>query len=382
MEIKVILCCLCCIVITVYITACTHKKKKEQAPVQTMQPTQLPPDTLKDSLADAMQKIYPPPAIGIKKIGYLLDFRSPQVIPSIRYKQCNVIVFAFAHVNKKGLYLRYPHNLTAISKKAKEAGCKFLRVVSASHSMFKYVTAEESRRRLLINQLMQALQTYRLDGLDMNWEFPSIKDKTNEAFTLFLKELSDSCHTNARYYLSCAVSPGVNGGRRSSAIDTELLTGDWVDWFNIMVYDDFSEIHPYHHHSDINMAITSFKYWRQVRKMKKEKCVMGLPLYGRPSGIKQLDRVKTYAAILQNGGSPYKDSAVIKIDTAKTKDSLTQYTIYYDGIKTIRKKAKGAVKYGGGIMFWEIGQDVHSKYSLINAAVSVADTAGQKRTGQ
>ena len=38
------------------------------------------------------------------------------------------------------------------------------------------------------------------------------------------------------------------------------------------------------------------------RKMKKEKCVMGLPLYGRPSGIKQQARVKTYATILESGG--------------------------------------------------------------------------------
>lgn len=365
--------CLCCIVITVCMAACTQKEKQEQAPAPTTQTAQLPADTLKkDAVADTVQKIYPPPDLGIKIVGYLLDFRSPKAIPSIRYKQCNIIVFAFAYINKKGLYLRYPQNLTAISKKAKEAGCKILLGVSASHSMFKYITANENRRNHLITQLMQYLQKYQLDGVDMDWEFPSKKDKTNEAFTLFLKELSDSCHTNARYYLSCAVSPGVNGGRRSSAIDTELLTGDWVDWFNIMVYDNFSEVYPYQHHSDINMAITSFKYWRQVRKMKKEKCVMGLPLYGRPSGIKQQGKVKTYAAILHNGGSPFKDSAVIKIDTTRTKDTLTQYTIYYDGIKTIRKKAKGAVKYGGGVMFWEIGQDVNSKYSLIAAAVANA----------
>lgn len=325
--------------------------------------------------------ISPPPEIGIKKVGYILDFRIPASVPAIRFKQCNVIIFAFGYVNTKGLYFKHPENLVAFSKKAKDVGCRILLGVSGSHSMFKYITATTERRDLLINQLMQAVDKYELDGVDIDWEFPSIKDKTNEAFTAFLKELSDSCHVNAKYYLSCAVTPGVNGGRRSSAINAELLTGNWVAWFNVMVYDDFSEKYPYQHHSNFTMAVTSFKYWLLVRKMKKEKCVMGLPLYERPSGIKQQGRVKTYATILQSGCNPYKDSAVIKIDTTKVKDSLTQYTIYYDGINTIKKKTRGAIKYGGGVMFWEIGQDVNSKYSLIGAAVKeiAKDTTQEKK---
>lgn len=329
--------------------------------------------TITDTSASTV--ISPPPEIGIKKVGYILDFRAPASIPAIRFKQCNVIIFAFGYVNTKGLYFKHPENLVGFSKKAKDAGCRILLGVSGSNAMFKYITATAERRSLLIQQLMQAVKQYDLHGIDIDWEFPSIKDKTNEAFTAFLKVLSDSCHTNAKYYLSCAVTPGVNGGRRSNAINTELLTGDWVDWFNVMVYDDFSEKYSYQHHSNFTMAVTSFKYWLLVRKMKKEKCVMGLPFYGRPSGIKQQGRVKTYSAILQSGGNPYKDSAVIKIDTTKVKDSLTQYTIYYDGINTIKKKTRGAIKYGGGVMFWEIGQDVNSKYSLISAAVKEIATA-------
>ena len=215
--------------------------------------------------------IAPPPEIGIKKVGYILDFRTPASIPDIRFKQCNVIIFAFGYVNTKGLYFKHPENLVDFSKKANEVGCKVLLGVSGSHAMFKYITATKQRRNFLVKQLMQSVDKHELDGVDIDWEFPSIKDKTNEAFTAFLKELSDSCHTNAKYYLSCAVTPGVNGGRRSSAINAELLTGDWVDWFNVMVYDDFSEKYPYHHHSNFNTAVTSFKYWLLVRKMKKRK---------------------------------------------------------------------------------------------------------------
>ncbi|HEX5151324.1 MAG TPA: glycoside hydrolase family 18 protein [Parafilimonas sp.] len=369
-----------------FVLACSESKhKKNNAPLpanQAMVDSIVSPDS---ALLDTAENIYPPAGFGIKKVGYVLDFRSPASIPAIRFKQCNVMIFAFAYVNKEGLYFRHPENLISLSKRSRETGCKILMGIGGSHFMFKYITATAERRSLLVNQVMHAIAAYNLNGVDIDWEFPAIKDKTNEAFTLFLKQLSDSCHKGGKYYLSCAVTPGVNGGRRSSAIDAELLTGNWVDWFNVMVYDDFSETKPYQHHSDINMAVTSFKYWLRVRKMKKEKCVMGLPLYGRPSGIKQPGRVKTYADILQSGGNPYRDSAVIKIDTTKIKDSLSQYTIYYDGIKTIQKKAKGAVGYGGGIMFWETAQDVNSKYSLIAAAVKAAmaaDTAGKKIPAQ
>jgi GH18 family chitinase len=220
---------------------------------------------------------------------------------------------------------------------------------------------------------MGLVRLYGVDGVDLDWEFPLIKDKTDEPFTLFLKQLGDSCHANGRYYLSCAIAPGINKVKRARAIRTELLTGSWVDWFNVMIYDAYSVTRPYVQHSKV--AFNSFTYWRRVRKMNKEKCVLGMPIYGRPSGIAQKGRVLSFKTILKEGGNAYSDSAIIKTKKPiSIKDTSMQYTIYYDGIKTIRKKAIGAKRYGGGIMFWELGMDTDDKYSLLTAAVKAANS--------
>lgn len=316
--------------------------------------------------------IFPPPLIDFKIVGYVLDFRKPALIPNSKLKQCNVINWSSARLLKNNkLYIKRPENLKAFVAKAQATDCKILLSITGYHQHFKRMAGSASSRRSCIQQIMDLLRKYDLNGVDIDWEFPSRRDKTDSLFSLFLQELSDSCHTRGSYYLSCAITPGVNGGRRSAAINQQFLHGDAVDWFNIMIYDAFSVSRPYVQHSTAAMAKESFLYWMRVRKMKKQKCVVGLPFYGRPSGIRQAPYIRTYAAILRAGGDPFSDSAVISIDSSKMlKDSIAKYTIYYNGIKTIRLKAGGARRLAGGIMFWALGYDVNNRYSLVTAAVN------------
>ncbi|MDF2191540.1 glycoside hydrolase family 18 protein [Paraflavitalea sp. CAU 1676] len=316
--------------------------------------------------------IFPPPHIDFKIVGYVLDFRKPALIPNSKLKQCNVINWSSARLLKNNkLFIKHPENLKAFVAKSQAANCKILLSITGYHQHFKTMAGSASSRRSCIQQIMDLLRSYDLNGVDIDWEFPSRRDKTDSLFSLFLQELSDSCHTRGSYYLSCAITPGVNGGRRSSAINQQFLHGDAVDWFNIMIYDAFSVSRPHVQHSTAAMAKESYLYWMRVRKMKKEKCVVGLPFYGRPSGIRQSPYIRTYAAILRAGGDPFSDSAVISIDSSKMlKDSIAQYTIYYNGIKTIRLKAGAAGQLAGGIMFWALGYDVNNRYSLVTAALN------------
>lgn len=358
--------------------ACGNNSKTDEPP--KIHVPQEPQDTPMVH-ADNQQQIFPPADLDFKVVGYILAFRKPAAISETKLQQCNVIIYAFAQLQGTTLQIKYPGNLRSLSIRAKKNNCKILIGINGTHAQFKAMTAAAANRNNCIQQIMKTIRNYNLDGVDIDWEFPAKRDKTDSLFTLFLKELSDSCHTNGEYYLSCAITPGVNGGRRSSAIREELLTGEWVDWFNIMIYDNYSETMPYLHHSDFTMARNSFLYWLRQRKMNRNKCVMGLPMYGRPSGIPQSGFVKTYAAILAAGGSPMKDSAIVHIDsTIIKKDTITQYTIYYDGINTIRKKTAGAFTYGGGIMFWEAGQDANGKYSLITAAVKQIGKSKSRKT--
>ena len=200
----------------------------------------------------------------------------------------------------------------------------------------------------------------------MDWEFPRTDDGTDITYTALMKELSDSCHTGNRYYLSAAITAGKYPGAIRDAIKSELF--NYLDWFNIMAYDDFNTSVAYKHHSDYALAVTSLNYWLG-RGMPASKAVLGIPAYGRPSGITQIGTVLTYSGILGQGGSPLSDSAVV------TAGSFTNYKIYYNGQPTVKRKTMLAKTMANGVMVWEKGQYVNDNSSLLKA---ICDTIGRR----
>lgn len=135
-----------------------------------------------------------------------------------------------------------------------------------------------------------------------------------------------------------------------------------------MAYDDFSTTVPYKHHSDVALANVCLNYWLTTRAAPINKCVLGIPAYGRPSGITQSNTVLTYNSILTLGGDPLKDSAIV------TAGGISNYTIYYNGTYTAKVKAKTALQRCNGVMMWEKWQDNHAGNSLLKA---VCDTIGR-----
>ena len=150
-------------------------------------------------------------------------------------------------------------------------------------------------------------------------------------------------------------------------VDVEQICNA-VDFFNIMAYDDFSTTVPYKHHSDMALAQTSLNYWITTRGMPASKAVLGIPAYGRPSGITQTGTVLTYSTITNGSGSALSDSAVVSAG------GFNNYTIYYNGLPTVKRKAKLAQSMANGIMMWEKGQDRNDGLSLLKA---VCDTLGR-----
>ena len=215
---------------------------------------------------------------------------------------------------------------------------------------------------------MDLLRTYKLDGIDIDWEYPSTTDGTDISFTGLMKELSDSCHTDGKYYLSAAITPGKYPGGTRDAVKTVVF--NYVDWFNVMAYDDFNTAVPFRHHTDLSLAETAFNYWITNRGMPAAKFILGFAGYGRPSGMPQENAVLSYNNILQKGGSPLSDSAVVTVP-----DHPSPYTIYYNGQPTVKKKAIRAKERANGIMLWELSQDTNDATSLLKAA---CDTLGRQ----
>ena len=135
-----------------------------------------------------------------------------------------------------------------------------------------------------------------------------------------------------------------------------------------MAYDDFSTTIPFKHHSDLALAQTCLNYWVGTRGMPASKAVLGIPAYGRPSGITQTGTVLTYSTITSGSGSALLDSAVV------TAGGFTNYTVYYNGQPTVKRKAMLAKSMANGVMMWEKGQDRNDGLSLLKA---ICDTIGR-----
>lgn len=312
--------------------------------------------------------IAPPPDLGFKVVGYMPYYRDPAAIPDVKFRMTNVVNYAFATINGSGLpVVNNTARLTQTVTKAKANNAKIFISLNGVAADFKTMAASATGRNTFISAVMGIVRQYQLDGVDMDWEFPTTTDGSDQTFTLLMKELSDSCHTDSKYYLTGAITAGKYAGGIRDAIKAELF--GYVDWLNVMVYDDFNTTVPYRQHSDYTLATTCLNYWLNTRSMPKSKCVLGLPAYGRPSGISQSQNVLTYAQIIQQGGSQYSDSATVT--SAAHPDP---YTVYYNGQPTIKKKAALAKQIAGGIMLWEKGQDTNDATSLLKAA---CDTIGR-----
>lgn len=321
-----------------------------------------------DPPAPAPVVIAAPPDFGFKVVGYFPSYRDPASVPDSKFKMTNVVNYAFFTINSSGaLVLNSPSTFSAVVAKAKANGAKVFMSVNGSTTDFKSMSATAEGRNAFIKLIMANLRSYSLHGVDMDWEFPTTADGSDILFTALMQELSDSCHRDARYYLTAAITAGKYAGGIRDAIKSTLFTS--VDWFNIMAYDDFSTTVPYRQHSDLTLAQTCLNYWVNTRAMPKEKAVLGLPAYGRPSGITQTNTILTYSGILTQGGSANADSAIVT-----SSGYPTPYTVYYNGQPTIKKKTMLAKQMGNGVMLWEKGQDSHTATSLLKA---VCDTIGR-----
>jgi GH18 family chitinase len=313
--------------------------------------------------------IAPPPDLGFYVVGYMPSYRDPDAIPDQKFRMCNVVNYAFAAVAASGdISIANPGRLTVVADKARRNGAKIFLSINGTTTNWAQMASTAAGRNYFIRQVMGALRANNLNGVDIDWEFPSTADGTSATFTSLMQELGDSCHVNAKYYLSAAITAGKYAGAYRDAITNELLQGDKVDFYNIMAYDDFSTTAPFRQHSDLTLAQTSLNYWINTRGMPRKRAILGLPAYGRPSGITQTGTTLAYSAILAQNGSPLSDSATVSVT------GFNSYTIYYNGQPTIKRKAMLAKSLANGIMLWEKGQDANDASSLLKAA---CDTLGR-----
>lgn len=177
--------------------------------------------------------------------------------------------------------------------KIKNKNLKILLWVGGAESKgFSEMVANHANRKLFIQSLKEALETYRLDGIDLDWEFPSAYRRERQHFSQLLHEIRREYQREHRTYL-LSVAAAAPEGIVYFAYDIGEIN-NYADYVNIMTYDYhfytpstpftglnaplYARQNEYSLLGTLNINYT-VNYW-ESHGLNKSKIVIGLPTYG------------------------------------------------------------------------------------------------------
>jgi len=275
-------------------------------------------------------------AADFKVIGYLPSWAGE--VNQAQISKLTHVNYAFILPTASGGFqpLENPSKLQSLVSMAHANNVKVLVSVggwnNGDDSAFESFAASASGRTTFTNNVINLVNQYNLDGIDIDWEYPDAGNSGNN-YTALMQQLSTAMHNKGKLLTAAVVS--YNG----PGVQTAVFAA--VDFLNIMAYDESGA-----NHSTYNLAVQSLNYWKG-RGLPASKANLGVPFYGR-SASEYVD----YKTILSRGGSPNADSFA---------------GIGYNGIPTIKSKTNLAFDQAGGIMFWELSQDATGTNSLLTA---------------
>ena len=285
------------------------------------------------------------PGTNFKVTGYYPSWE-PEKTDRIQYDNLTHINYSFAIPTVNGSLLPLNNSDTAekIIKQAHKEGVKVLLVVGGwsyqdipLEATFMEATDNHEKVTKLGNAIIEMAKQYGFDGVDIDWEHPRMEGSSRKQYEELMLYLKGEADKN-QLLLTAAVLSGVTA--EGEAIPDAFAQTDTVlgilDWVHVMAYDGGDGIR----HSSYEFAVNSAKYWIDTRKMPKEKVVLGVPFYARPSW-------SAYSDILSRDSDGYNKDV---FRNGEVED-------YYNGIPTIREKTKWALEHAGGIMIWELSQD-------------------------
>ncbi|MDR3632027.1 MAG: glycosyl hydrolase family 18 protein [Desulfocapsaceae bacterium] len=280
-------------------------------------------------------------------VGYIPSWQG--AAEDIQYAKFTNINYAFIVPSSSGDgtlgAVENPSKLRQIVELAHAHGVKVSIAVGGwtdlKNSGFEILSASSASRETFAEKLLEFLATYKLDGVDIDWEYPQGAAQSHN-YGLMMHLLADKLHARGKI-LSAAVADGEENG---GGIPPEAF--EYVDYMSIMAYDGDEE----GAHSPYSLAENALEYWLD-RGLPQSKAVLGVPFYARPSW-------KTYKELLAKGADPHDDD--FKNDN-------------YNGMDTIARKADLAIERGNGVMIWEISGDVQGPYSLVSV---IAEKIGKR----
>ncbi len=283
-----------------------------------------------------------------KVVEYVVGWKTGISVP---YSKLTHINYAFALPTANGTLasqqsndgswgpVQNPSWLQQVVSGAHGAGGKVLLSVggwmadSPNPASFSSLAANSSYRITFVNALVNLVNQYGLDGVDIDWEYPCPNNGGN--YATLMSDLASAMHSRGKLLSGAVAAFGGNGDCVGSSVFGS------VDHLNLMAYDIRDP-----DHSNYQDAVDSINYWKG-KGLSASKTVLGLPFYAHPSW-------KAYnTKVAENGANRCRDN---------------DGSDYWNGIPTIRSKSSYARSNAGGVMMWEASQDTTGSDSLTTAA--------------
>ncbi|GLY25197.1 glycosyl hydrolase family 18 protein [Micromonospora sp. NBRC 101691] len=275
-----------------------------------------------------------------KSVGYMPSWSGD--VNTVQYRKLTHINYAFVLPNSNGT-LRPVENPGKLSSLVSLGHANNVKVSIAiggwndgDDSAFEALAANSATRTTFVNTVVNFVNQYNLDGVDMDWEYPDPGASATN-YSLLMQQLSGALRSRGKLLTAAVVSEGyyVQG------VPTSVF--GHVDWLNIMAYDGGSP------HANYDWSINAVNGWK-ARGLPASKVVLGVPFYSRPGYY-------TYAAL-------------VGMDPANANRDCTTVggaQQCYNGIPTVKRKTQWALANAGGMMNWELSQDTTGSTSLVSA---------------
>lgn len=303
-----------------------------------------------------------------KVIGYYTATSFDEPLERVQMEQYTHIMYGFLKPQEDGSILPVPKPelLQQMVEKAHANDVKVFAAVGGWSYQdkplaptFAVMAASAESRARFVQAMVDVVRTYDLDGVELDWEYP--KQETETSYEALVLDLAKALHAMDKE-VSAAVA-GATAADESAAV-SKMITPralEALDFVEIMAYD----LHTTEH-SPLWFARTSTEYW--LKQLPKEKVVLGVPLYARPSWVQYRHLVAAnpeYAYLNYVEAGP-----VSKLDSS------------YNGLPLLHDKAVYALKKAGGIMFFDINEDADGELSAVSMIGDLVQAYGQMGKAQ
>ncbi|XP_041366515.1 acidic mammalian chitinase-like [Gigantopelta aegis] len=328
----------------------------------------------------------------------------PSEVP---YRLCTHVIYAFGSISNDTIVPEKPGDLAIYDVLVgfKKWNPKLKVLLSLQHGFPSVVTDTDTMKRFATNAI-GFLRHYHFDGVDFDWEFPKLSQKSK--FMQFIQIFRDMSSRDAKLrsadLLLISMALGNNKYQASTLYDYTILNKN-IDFATIMAYDFHMYIPNVDNITGYNSALVAPKgespYYSTSGLVKvylalglaPEKTLVGIPTYGRSYTLANAKQHGLHAPAVAKGDPgpvrrlrgvyTYTDScAALKLGAVSVWDSTSGVPYLYKGKtwvsyaneKSVAEKVRWAVSKGlGGVGVWAThlddltGECPGPKLPLINA---------------